>query len=50
MIHVGMDSQERLDFLKRHGWREDMTADEKKKLEAYWTDADIEMANALNLA
>lgn len=44
-----IDPQERLEFLKRQGWREDMTADEKKNIEDHWTDADIDMANTLNL-
>lgn len=42
--------EERLAFLKRQGWREDLSAAEQQKIEASWTDDEIRMAIDLNLA
>lgn len=42
--------QERLDFLRRQGWRDDMNPEDKKQIEDCWTEADIEMAVTLNIA
>jgi hypothetical protein len=43
-------AKERLAFLKRQGWREDMTTSQKQEIESAWTDADIRMAIDMNLA
>jgi hypothetical protein len=39
---------ERMDFLKRQGWKSDLPQEKKVEIESAWTDADIEMATALN--
>lgn len=42
--------EERREFLRRQGWREDLTASQKQEIESLWTDSDIRMAIDLNLA
>lgn len=47
---MGVSPEEKIAFLKRQGWREDLPQDRKDSILAMWSDADIEMAIALNLA
>jgi hypothetical protein len=47
---AAVTAEERLAFLKRQGWREDMATSQKQEIEDAWTDADIRMAIDMNLA
>jgi len=44
---MAVTSEEKINFLKRQGWKEDLPPDEKNLIESAWTEADIEMATEM---